>query len=238
MPFPIAAVLAIASAVSGAAKAAKGSAQQREGQDAADKLLKLRQAYKTPAELYKVLQATEYNAQSGFDPTTLQYLTNQTDRTFDSVLDTQKILGGDPNDFSALFDNKMQALLKIGEQNHQLNTENFSRYLSAEQMIASSKDAEYQSSQNLIKDQQQTAAGNIAAGAQEKTNGFNTIINAAANYATENLYKESEKGMFNDTYGSQGASANRYAKKNNLSFNEYNSKATRIGDKLAKSFLY
>lgn len=237
MPFPIAAVLAVIQGVTGAAKAAKGSSQQKNAQAEANRLFKLRKSYQTPAELYKMLNAAEYNAQTGYDPATLDYLTSQTDRAFDSALDTAEVLGGDPNDLSGLFDSKMQQLIRIGAENHALNMENFSKYLSAEEAIAKSKDAEYVSEQDLLKDQLQAAQANITAGAQEKTEGINTVIGAAADYAIGRLYDNNvddsssddrQYKKFEKAYGDQASGAFDYAKKNGLNYSQYKRRSNRM----------
>ena len=188
MGVPAAAVLAIAQIAGGAAKANKGANAERNARAEAAALLRKRKTYQTPDELYKILQATEYDAQSGFDASTLNYLTTQTDRTFDASLDAARLLGGDPNDFSELFNNKVDAIMGIAEKGHTLKMEKFSKYLTAQQMIAASKDAEWLSKDNLIKDRLQATQANRAFGAKEKQAGTNMIIDAVANYGVSSLY--------------------------------------------------
>lgn len=125
----------------------------------AKKLSKQRKPYKTPEDYSKILQFTESYAQQGYDPVTLNYLTNQTDRTFDKTISTATQLGADPNDLSALFDQKMQAIFKIGAENHSLNMDNFSKYLSAIDIMGQNKAAEQLSIDNILKDRLQAAGG-------------------------------------------------------------------------------
>lgn len=204
MPIPVAIVLAALTAMSGAAKANKGSRAKRIAEMEAAELFKRRKAYQTPTELYKILNATTANAQTGFDPETLQYLTTQTDRAFDASLSTSQMLGGDPNDFSALFNDKVNAIMGIAAKGHELKMQKFSQYLGAEQMIAASKDAEWQSEQNMLKDEQQAVQARRIAAAQEQAAGTNMIISAAANYATSRLYSDmGNKNDFNDEFGTE-----------------------------------
>lgn len=182
--------MAVAGAVLGVAQLGYGIFKSSQASNEADKALAKRRQYQTPAEYYKILQATQNAAQSGLDPTTLQYYNNTIDQTFSSALNTSEQLGADPNDLSALFDKKVQAMMQIGAEDHRINTENFSRYLSAADMIAKSKDAEFFSGQDLIKDQQQKAAVDKQNATGQINAGFNTLVSTAANYATNKLYKE------------------------------------------------
>lgn len=195
-----------ANLILGAGQLLLGVDQKSKADQDAKTALAMRKPYKTPAELYKILQATEYNAQQGFDPVTLAYLTNQTDRAFTSALDTTQHLGGDPNDVAALFDQKMQSILRIGAENHSLNMENFSRYLAAEDAIAKSKDAEWQDAENKVKDRQQQAAVGKVQATQQISEGFNTIASGIGQIGMNNLYTDNKNGLddqFNDYYGTK-----------------------------------
>lgn len=152
--------------------------------------MKLRKPFETPDELYKLLQATQNNAQSGFDAETLDYLTSESDRAFTGSLTTTQRMGGTPNDASALFDQKLQGIMKIGAQNHALNLENFSKYLGALNTMADSKAAEWASQQDILKDRLQAANANRAAAAKNVEGGLNTIIGAASSYLSGQLGEE------------------------------------------------
>lgn len=217
----------------GAGQMVLGATQKEKADDDAKKALAMRKPYKTPEELYKILQATEYNAQNGFDPATLAYLTNQTDRAFDSALGTAELLGANPNDLSALFDQKLQATLKIGSENAALSMENFSKYLSANQMIASSKDAEWQDAENKVKDLQQQAGVAKAQATQQISEGLNTVVSGIGQLGTSDLYSETDSEKFNSEYGS-GSSEEKYAKEHNLSFNAYQRKLKKAKKKHLK----
>lgn len=161
--------------------------------NASNKLKKLsarRTSYKTPEEYYQLLQATQSLAQQGFDPVTLNYLTNQTDRAFSSSIDAATRLGADPNQLSAIFDQKMQGIMKIGAENHQLNMENFSRYLGAKDVIGQNKVAEFNSQQDILKDQMQALGVEKQAGIQNIGSGANAFISMDASNRTSRLYTD------------------------------------------------
>lgn len=182
--------LATVGLVLGAGQAIVGGIQTISGNAAKKKALAKRKPYQTPQEVIDLLNATESNAQLGFNPETLAYLTNQTDRAFTGALGTASRLGADPNDLSALFDQKMQAIMKIGAQDHAYNMENFSKYLSALDSVAANKAAEQKSEQDIIKDQLQSAAQEIQTGTANISGGINTGIGAFSAGNTANLYKQ------------------------------------------------
>ena len=237
MGLPVAAVLAFAQIAGGAAKANKGANAERNARAEAAALLRKRKTYQTPDELYKILQATEYDAQTGFDASTLNYLTTQTDRAFDSSLDNSRLLGGDPNSYSELFNNKVNAIMGIAEKGHTLKMEKFSKYLSAQKMIAASKDAEWLSKDNLIKDRLQATQLIRAEGAKEKQAGINAVVSAATNFGTSMLYKGGDNTTdtlsdFNNSFGDQGAGAFKYAQDNGLTLDEYNKELLKASSNL------
>lgn len=181
MPFPILAVLAGAQAVYGAIKGNQASKDFNAA--------KARETpYKTPEELQKILQATQANAQGGFDAETLDYLTTQNDRAFSASLGANQRLGGNANDAAALFDQQMQSIMKVGAQNHALNLENFSRYLGALNTIADSEGAEWSSEQNIVKNELQAANANRQAAFGNIQSAINTGIAAYSEAKMDDLY--------------------------------------------------
>lgn len=159
------------------------------------KLMARRTAYKTPEEYFTILQATQNAAQQGYDPFTLNYLTNQTDRAFDQASGAATRLGANPNDLGALFDQKMQGIMKIGAENHALNLASFSKYLSAVDVIGQNKAAEQVSADNLIKDQMQAAAADKAAGVQNVGSAANAFISMSSAAKTSDLYKQIQDAL-------------------------------------------
>lgn len=220
----------------GAAQLGLGAVQKGVANREAKKALAMRKAYSTPAEIYKILQATENRAQQGFDPVTLDYLTNETDRAFTSALGTAEMLGADPNMLSGLFDQKMQGIMKIGAENHQLNMQNFSQYLGALSTVAGSKDAEWLDQENKVKDLQQKAAIDKADATKQISEGLDSAITGVALLAEENLYKDKEEERFSKEYGTEAGGAYDYAKSKNLSFKEYKKKRSKVGKTLGNSF--
>ena len=165
-----------------------GIVQDIKAKKKIDNLLNQQQAYKTPQEVYDILNATKSNAQQGYDSTTLNFLTNETDQAFSSGIDASLKLGGDPNDLSALFGQKINAIMKIGAENHQLNTQNFSQYLSALGTVAENKAAEFKSKQDIIKNKLQAAGAQMGSATGNVSGGINTILAALSADAQGNLY--------------------------------------------------
>lgn len=159
-----------------------GTVQTISASERAKRLLQMRRAYQTPEEYYKILQQTQSTAGQGYDPFTLSYLTGKTDQAFSSTLGTAERLGANPNDLSGLFDQKVNAIMKIGAENHALNMENIGKYINALDLIGQNKAAEQKSQQDLIKDQQQAAAADKQAGLQNIFGAANTFL---AGYATD-----------------------------------------------------
>lgn len=178
-----------------AAQGVLGLVQTISGANKSKQLMQQRQAYQTPEEYFKILNATASNAGQGFDPFSLNFMTGQTDRAFTTGLGTATRLGADPNDLSGLFDQKMQGIFKIGAENAQLNMDNFSKYLSALDVIGQNKAAEQKSQQDLIKDQLQAASAEKQSGIQNISNaanaylGFSSANQAAKLYAQQNGFQ-------------------------------------------------
>lgn len=183
MATPVGAGLAVAQGAFGIVQTISAAAKMK-------KLLAQRTTYKTPKEYYEILQATQNMAQQGYDPNTLNYLTNQTDRAFSSTVGAATRLGANPNNLSALFDQKMQQVMKIGAENHELNMKNLSMFLGAKDTIGQNMIAEWRSREDLIKDKMQAAGADKQAGLQNIGSAANAGISLASSSATSNLYKD------------------------------------------------
>ena len=190
-----------------------GIVKNAKANKATKELLKERKPYETPDEVYKILNATQANAQSGYDAETLDYLNNQTDRAFSSAIGASELLGGDPNDLSAIFDKKMQQVMKIGAENHALNMANFNKYLGALEMVGKSSDAEYVSEQNLIKDQLQAEAAKKAQADENIQNGLNLGLEAGSSLLSNDLYGDNDSTNFDDWTGKKQRKGKRIGKK-------------------------
>lgn len=152
-----------------------GLVQTITGANKTKNLIQRRKAYQTPEEYFKILNATASRAAEGYDPVTMSYLTNQADRAFGASIGTATRLGADPNQLSAILDQRIQASMKVGAENAALNLQNFNRYLSALDVLGQNDAAEQKSRDDLLKDQIQSAAA-------EKQAGVQNIINAASSY--------------------------------------------------------
>lgn len=147
-----------------------------------------RKAYQTPEEIFQILNATQSAAQG--DSATRDFQTGQIDRAFSGAIGTAELLGGDPNSLSALFDARVNNLLKVGEQFHASNMESFGNYLKALNTVADNKAAEQISQDNLLKDQIQALAQQKQDATKNVGSGVNAITGALAADATMDLYKE------------------------------------------------
>ena len=151
-------------------------------------LLAQEKSYQTPQQIFDILNATQSNAQQGYDSTTLNYLTNQTDQAFSSSIGAATRLGGSPNDLSALFGQKVNDIMKIGADNHQLNMQNFSAYLNAMNAVASNDAAMQKSKQDILKDKLQAAGLQANNATGNISGGLNTILGSLSAAGTGNLY--------------------------------------------------
>lgn len=172
-----------------------GAIQADKGDERTKALLRKRKAFQTPEEIFDILQATESRASTGYDPATLSYLTGETDRAFNSSLETARLLGADPNTLGAAFDQKVTSIMKIGAENHALNLENFNRYLGAKELVAANDAAEQKSKQDLLKDDIQAAVADKQAGVQNVGNAINSTIGLISAGKTEELYKDRTQAM-------------------------------------------
>lgn len=185
-----------ATAAVGAAQTVLGTIQSLTGASKSKKLLGQRTAYKTPQEFLDELNATQSNAQSGFDAFSLNYLTNQIDQSFGSSVDSIEKYGAtsgrvDPNVLSSIFTQKVNALGQVANENHALMMDNFSKYLGALNTVGENKAAEWQSQQDIIKDKLQAASGQQTVGNQNISGGLSDLLKALTTDQTMNLYNPS-----------------------------------------------
>lgn len=110
-------------AIGGGVQATLGSIGAAVQYSKLKKAVAKRKSYVTPSEIYDILSATENRSQG--DTQTRDFETGQVDRAFSQSLGTAELLGADPNDLSYLFDNKINNILKIGQQFHASNMESF-----------------------------------------------------------------------------------------------------------------
>jgi hypothetical protein len=179
----------VASLIAGGVQAAVGAGQTIAGNAKLKRLFSQRKAFQTPQEIFDILNMTENNAQTGLSSETTQYLTDQADRGLTSQLGVATRLGADPNQIGATLDNYFQDIFKIGNENEIQKLKKFDSVANALQLVAQNKEAEFQSKDNLIKDQMQSAAQKVASGQQNLQSGLNLGLNAASAFSTQDLYK-------------------------------------------------
>lgn len=185
-----------------------GAVKQGKERRIINGLVKSRQAFQTPEEIYQQLNATESAASNGLGSETLNYLTGETNRAFSSGIGASTLLGGDPNDLSALFDQKMQGIMKIGAENHAANLANFTRYLGALNTLSDNKAAEQISKDNLIKDQIQAASAAGGQGTLNLQGGINTFLSGIATNQQSKLFTDRTNALNNNTFNALPGAAN------------------------------
>ena len=161
----------------------KGKARRRMKE-----LQSQRTAYKTPEEVFKILQATQQNAQTGLGSQVLGYLTGSADRAMSSSVGAIQQMGGDLNDLSGIFEQRLQQDMKIGAQDHAAQLANFSQYLTALNSVAENRTAEWASRENILKDEIQGVAAEGADANKTFNSGLNSVLTGLGMKAAGELY--------------------------------------------------
>lgn len=177
----------------GAIKTVGGLIAQSKARKRMDKLQSQRQAYKTPEEVFQILQATQQNAQSGLGAETLRYLTGQNDRALSTSINSANLLGGDPNDLGALLERSMQQSMAIAGQDTAMRMENFGKYLGAVNTVADNRAAEQISRDNILKDQIQGASAEGGDATKNLQGGLNSILAGGAGQFMSGLYNQNQE---------------------------------------------
>lgn len=178
-----------------------GAGQQKKANKQLKKLFAQRTPFQTPKEVFDVLNSTQYNAQSGYGAQTMDYLTNQADRGLASSTGTALRLGADPNVIAGLDDQYLQDIMKIGSNNSLLQLQNFDKFLNAKQLVAANKEAEWQSKEDILKDQMAMYGLKAQAGSTNVNSGFNLALTGLTNYAASTLYNDQNKVTVNNVLG-------------------------------------
>lgn len=147
-----------------------------------------RTSYKTPDEIFKILNLSLSAA--GGDTITRDFQTNQLDRMFGGITGNAMRLGADPNDLSALFEQKINGLMKVGQQFHASNMEAMSKVLAAYDIVSQNKVAEWRSREDILKDKIQAAAMEKQAGIKNIGSSANAFISLVGAAGTSGLYGE------------------------------------------------
>jgi hypothetical protein len=179
---------AVSAAVVGVTGIAVGAVNGAKAEKGIKNAMSKRRAYKTPDEVFQILNATENKSQG--DTITRDFQMNQLDTSFADILGTAETLGADPNQLSSLFGQKLQGMLQVGDQFHKSNTESFGNYINALKLVGDNKAAEQISQDNIWKDYMQSLAKKKADANTTVNNGINSLLSGIGIYGTNQLYKE------------------------------------------------
>lgn len=188
MALPLPAIAMGVGAATGIIQSLIGGGQARRANRNLKRLFSQRKAYKTPEEIFEILQLTQSNASQGFSDETLQVLEGNAGRGLSATLGSATRLGADPNQLSGVLDNYFQNIFKIGTENELVKMKKFDDFTNALRTVADNRTAEWQSQENLIKDQMQAEAQKVGAGQANLKSGLNLAFGSIAALAGGNLY--------------------------------------------------
>lgn len=153
-------------------------------------LSRQRKPYKTPKEIFDIVNLTAQNASMGYTDETMAYLTGRAGEGLASTVGTAERLGADPNQLSALLGTYYNDIFRVGAESDLVKMKKFDQFTNAINMLAQSKDAEWASADNIIKDQMQAEATKVAAGQKNIQSGLNFGIQSLVNLAGLDMYGE------------------------------------------------
>lgn len=177
-------------AVAGIAQSIIEGGKAKKANRELDSLFKKRTKYQTPKEIFDILNLTTSNAAQGFSDETNAYLTGQAGAGLSSGLGAASRLGADPNQLSGLLDNYFQNIFKIGNENELVKMKKFDSLTNAINLVSQHKDAEWQSQENLIKDQMQSVAARVGNAQIGVNSGINLAFQGLSSLASAGLYDE------------------------------------------------
>ena len=187
MPLPL--IAAGVGAVTGGIQALVNAGKEKRANRELKRLFSQRKSFETPEEIFEILNMQQFNAAQGFSDQTTDYLTGQAGAGLASGLGTATRLGADPNQLSGIIDNYYQDIFKVGAESELVKMKKFDSLTSALKLVSENKEAEWQSQDNLIKDQMQAVAGRVQAANQGQQSGLNLALSSLSALATNNLYK-------------------------------------------------
>lgn len=191
-------VAAVAAAVVGVTGIVVGAVQTGKANKRIKAAMGQRKAYQTPDQIWQLLNATENKSQG--DTITRDFQTNQLDMSFADALGTAETLGAGPNQLSALFGQKVQGIMQVGEQFHRSNMESYGNYMKALAVVGENKAAEQGSQDNIWKDYMQALSKQKETGQATTNAGINNLIGGIAAYGTNQLYKDTSTGSTGGGY--------------------------------------
>lgn len=172
----------------GGLQTALGIFQGIRGSERAQRALRKAKAYRTPEELLDLAKFDQSRVGSGLDPQTLHYLTGNADNALSTSLNTAARLGGDPNQFSNLLDQRFLENMKFGAENQRLNLINYGNFRESMRELAASDAAEQKSRQDLSRNELAAAGAEQQQSVPNFLGGGNTILNTLAAANTANLF--------------------------------------------------
>lgn len=153
------------------------------------RLFSQRKSFETPSEIFDILNLSQFNAAQGFSDQTTSYLTGEAGAGLAGSLGTATRLGADPNALSGTIDQYYKDIFKIGAESDLVKMKKFDSFTNALGLVAQNKEAEWQSEENLIKDQMAAVASRVQAANTGQQSGLNLALGSLAALASNNLYK-------------------------------------------------
>lgn len=198
----------------GAAQAVLGAIQAGKARKEVKGLVGQLKPLEIPGQITDILNLNLSNAQG--DLQTQNYETQNLDNAFSSSLGSATRLGADPNDLSALFGQKINGILAIGEQTHQSRTAAFSSLIGALQNTADYNVARQVSINDIIKNKIQAANSNLATGTANLGSGVSNVLNSLSAAALAKLYKTNNGNTTTTVTNDFGTQLNDYLLNNSL----------------------
>lgn len=181
------AAAAVIGAIAAALQGGVGVFQTIKGISNAKKYGQMAKGFTTPEEVIKSLQAVQ--SQQGGDTITRDFEVGQIDRAFSQSLGVAERLGADPNYLSEMFGAKVNSLIKVGQEFHASNMEQFSKLMAAYAAVAEGKSAEWASRDAILKNKLQQAAGDQSSGLANIGSMTNALLSIGASKDMMDLYK-------------------------------------------------
>lgn len=180
----------MAGLVGGVVQGIAAKKQMNEENEKLDALFAQRTAFKTPKEAYDILNLSQSEAQQGFSDQTMDYFTGQAGAGLAGTLGVAKRLGADPNQLDSVLDRYYGDIFRIGAESDLVKMKKTDQFTKALGLIGANKEAEWQSQENIIKDQMQAASSRFDAQNAQWNSAFGLLTNSATNLAIDDLYTE------------------------------------------------
>lgn len=182
--------VSLAGTIGGAIESISAAKKMKKEDEKLQKLFTKRTTFKTPSEIIDIKNLTQMNAAQGFSDDTLNYLTGQAGSGLAGTLAVAKRLGANPNDLNATLDKYYGDIAGIGAQSDLVKLGKFDKFTNALQGVAANAEAEWQSQENLIKDQM--------AAASSRFENYNTTLNSGVNLALQGLTNLAVDDLYTD----------------------------------------